>query len=583
MMNMNILTFSFSSKKFKRLAACLMLLSLLLLATHQYPASAEWQKPIQPSIAGGALTCLTLHPLEQSKFLVASKSQIFESSKENAWLLLWSAADPRTPIQKLVTFPILPEQVFVLTSNALFMGNLKDRSWQMVYKDTNKILLSFAVHPQNPNHWFLGTQKGLWESENAGKTWYHSQVFSRSVSVPLLFFDRNRLFLADDSSLYLAFAENKENATEKAGSVSFPQARIIFSIPKKELDALSQDSSQNDDNADEMSLYPLKIRHIIRAKPGQSLFLATQEGVFESLDEGYHWLPLSQSGLQSLFIYELAYSEKEQKLFAATDKGVYAYETKKHCWQKLSEGLAKDKTRSIAVLNENELIAITAEGFVQHPLEGFRPEVGPGVLIYQPSPKILFLFKRLIELEPNARELHKKVIRYANVSNGKIKRWHMTSRLAGLVPTVSYGRDFSSANNIDLDRGGTNDADRFISGPNDTNSGWDARVAWNLGDAIYSSNQTSIDSREKMMVELRNDLLSEATRIYYERRRLQIGLIFNPSTSEQDHLENLLRLDELTALLDSLTNGFFTERLERIYDEHPELNTLWIFQQNKEK
>ena len=79
------------------------------------------------------------------------------------------------------------------------------------------------------------------------------------------------------------------------------------------------------------------------------------------------------------------------------------------------------------------------------------------------------------------------------------------------------------------------------------------------------------------MVELRNDLLSEATRIYYERRRLQIDLVFMPPVSEQEHLENLLRVDELTALLDGMTNGFFSKRLERIYEERPALNRLWAY------
>ena len=77
------------------------------------------------------------------------------------------------------------------------------------------------------------------------------------------------------------------------------------------------------------------------------------------------------------------------------------------------------------------------------------------------------------------------------------------------------------------------------------------------------------------MVELRNDLLSEVTRIYYERRRLQIGLVFTPPASEQEHLENLLRLDELTSLLDGMTDGFFSKRLERVYEERPGFNKLW--------
>lgn len=584
MINMNILKICSIIKKSLRQSSWLAIILLLALASYSWTAFAAWQKPVQPSMAGGALTCLALHPADSSKFFVASGNQIFENGKENAWQLLGSVADPKSSIYKLLSFSVLPDQIFALTSNEILMGNSKTRSWQRIYKDSDKTPLSFTVDPRNPNRWFVGTQKGLWESENTGKTWFRSKIFSSSSPVPLLYFDRDRLFLADEHSLYMAFVNNvigpdvsgessaEKNAAKTIASFS-SQARIVFQIQKTGQEIPIQEDDQDEETLEAVSLYPLRIRDMIRANHGRSLFLATQEGVFESLDEGYHWSPLPQSGLQSLFIYQLAYSEKEGRLFAATEKGVFAYESKRQCWQKLFEGLARDKAQSIAVLNENQLIAITADGFAQYPLEGFQPEGTPMISIYQPPQEILFLFKRLVELEPAARELHKQVIRYANVSNGKIKRWHASSRLAALLPDFSFGKSLDRNASISTYSG------KYITGPEDISKGWDADVSWHLGDVIYSSSQTSIDSREKMMVELRNDLLSEATRIYYERRRLQIALIFNPAGSEQEHFENLLRMDELTALLDSLTNGFFSKRLEQIYEGNPELTTLWVFQQ----
>ena len=223
------------------------------------------------------------------------------------------------------------------------------------------------------------------------------------------------------------------------------------------------------------------------------------------------------------------------------------------------------------MLNEEKLIAITTEGFVQFPLETFTPEAGPTLALYQPPEETLALFKELLTLEPSPREVHKRVIQYANVTNGKIKRWHAESRLAGFLPSFSFGK------NLDRNASISTYSGKYITGPEDVSRGWDASVDWDLGNTIYSSDQTSIDSREKMMVELRNDLLSEATRIYYERRRLQIDLVYTPPASEQEHLENILRLDELTALLDGMTDGFFSKRLERIYEEHVEFNNLWRY------
>jgi hypothetical protein len=532
-------------------------LSLICILGFQIPAPAEWQKPIQPSLSGGALTCLASHPRDASKFLVASGQQIFEAGKETDWQPLWSQADAGAPIKRLFSFGVLPDMVFAITDHRVFMGNLKDRSWRVIFADSEKTPLSFAVHPENPNHWFLGTHRGLLETTTAGKTWLPSSVFRSSEPVSLLVFARNRLFLASGKTLYLAMPENS--------------ALSVLDLSRSGSN-LPETDTESPETLEEPLPYDLKIRDLtISKRDPQEMFLGTTSGAFRSGDGGHRWEPLSRSGLQSTVIDQLAFSGKKDRLYAATPRGVYAYDARAQKWTGLFEGLAKSRTQSIAVLNEEKLLAITGEGFVQQPLELLVPESGPGLAIYQPSEETLILLKDILTLEPSSREVHKRVIQCANVTNGKIKRWHAESRLAGLLPSFSFGKNLDRSPSISTYGG------KYLTGPEDVSKGWDADVSWDFGDMVYSSNQTSIDSREKMMVELRNDLLSEATRIYYERRRLQIDLVFTPPASGQEHLENLLRMDELTALLDGMTDGFFTKRLERIYEERPHLNKLWAF------
>ena len=542
----------------KKMAASFAAFLLFCFFSFQLPAPAEWQKPLQPSLSGGALTCLASHPLDGTKFLVASGQQVFEAGKENAWQPLWSQSDASAPIKRLFSFPVLPDIVFALTSRSVFMGNLKDRSWRVIYKDSGKTPLAFAVHPKDPNHWFLGTQRGLWETTSAGKTWSPASIFRTSEPVPLLVFDRERLFIAGEKTLYLAMPESP--------------AQSVLDLSRTSLEPSPQEN-ESPSILEEPLSYDLKIHDLIASKrDSQELFLATEDGVFQSHDSGHRWEPLSKSGLQSASVLQLAYAAKGDRLYAATPRGIYAYETRTHRWTGLFQGLAKDHAQGIAVLDEKKLIAITEEGFVQYPLGVFTPEAGPGLTIYQPPEETLLLFKELISLEPSAREVHKQVIRYANVGNGKIKRWQAGSRLAALLPTFSFGKNLDRSASISTYSG------KYITGPEDVSKGWDGRVGWDFGDMIYSSDQASIDSREKLMVELRNDLLSEATRIYYERRRLQIDLVFTPPASEQEHLENLLRMDELTALLDGMTDGFFSRQLERVYEQKSKFSRLWEFQ-----
>ena len=63
------------------------------------------------------------------------------------------------------------------------------------------------------------------------------------------------------------------------------------------------------------------------------------------------------------------------------------------------------------------------------------------------------------------------------------------------------------------------------------------------------------------MVQLRDDIVDEVTRTYFERRRLQANMLLSPP-SEQQALEQELRLQELTALIDGLTGGFFSRSME---------------------
>jgi hypothetical protein len=60
---------------------------------------------------------------------------------------------------------------------------------------------------------------------------------------------------------------------------------------------------------------------------------------------------------------------------------------------------------------------------------------------------------------------------------------------------------------------------------------------------------------------MREDLLSQISRIYFERRRLQIELIAGISYDPSDTLSKQMRVDELTALLDALTGGNFSKNI----------------------
>ncbi len=59
-------------------------------------------------------------------------------------------------------------------------------------------------------------------------------------------------------------------------------------------------------------------------------------------------------------------------------------------------------------------------------------------------------------------------------------------------------------------------------------------------------------------MKLRDRLLTEVTRLYFERRRQQVALLLEPPAELRARVDAELRLLELTAGIDALTGGRFS-------------------------
>ncbi len=525
------------------------------------PAFASWEKTAQPP-AAGPLTALLTHPFDRGRIIAASGSQIFSKAPAGAWESF--VYTPAAPIRKLLYLKETPRDFFILTTKSISRCRLENKRCVEIYRVSQlrgNNVLAFAIDPEDHEHWFIGTEKGLFESDDSGKTWFSFGNLKKPVS--LLHFWRNRFFLAAGDILY----ESEDRA--HFDSVFSLQNHEDTSLPENE-DALSGD------NEDKVAAPPLYYELLLPDHASHPFWLATRKGIFESRNEGKTWQVLPESGLRSIEVHFLVWSEKTRKLFAGTSKGIYAWLPRHSKWQELYQGLENENILGLAVFKgESEtLLTLSPAGFFSSLI---LPDQIHLPVEREITPVRNTLFQELLRLEPTAQDIQKAAIRYANIRNGKIKRWHAASRLGGLLPTFSVGKTFSHNPSIDIDRGGTADKDVYIQGPDYVRNAWDMNVSWHFSDLLYSSAQTSIDSREKLMVELRNDILAEVTRVFYERRRLEMEILFQPPASEQEHLEKLLRIDELTSLLDGSTNGYFSKRLKEIYEARPDLQNIWQY------
>jgi hypothetical protein len=65
-----------------------------------------------------------------------------------------------------------------------------------------------------------------------------------------------------------------------------------------------------------------------------------------------------------------------------------------------------------------------------------------------------------------------------------------------------------------------------------------------------------------LVAELRDNILDEVTRLYFERIRLKMELDNLTIEDRKKRLEKELRLKELVASLDALTDGYFSKALK---------------------
>lgn len=88
------------------------------------------------------------------------------------------------------------------------------------------------------------------------------------------------------------------------------------------------------------------------------------------------------------------------------------------------------------------------------------------------------------------------------------------------------------------------------------------RLDWDLGNLVMSSERIRVIGEAQDLAELRAEVLEAVTRLYFERRRLQVERYLDgPGAELRQAVRDELRLEELTARLDGLTGGAFRRAL----------------------
>ena len=173
--------------------------------------------------------------------------------------------------------------------------------------------------------------------------------------------------------------------------------------------------------------------------------------------------------------------------------------------------------------------------------------------------------------EPDVGTVQRWAADAAHVAPDTVRRWMRDARVAAALPALvvelrtgdDWSNDFQP-----FDADGNPPVSNAVP-TEDVLVGADVgqdralvlRASWDLAALVSSPDRLRAVHEAQDAVKLRERVLAEVTRLYFERRRLQVDVHLAPRADLAGQVRDELRLRELTAALDAWTAGRFSESL----------------------
>lgn len=161
--------------------------------------------------------------------------------------------------------------------------------------------------------------------------------------------------------------------------------------------------------------------------------------------------------------------------------------------------------------------------------------------------------------EPNAREIQEYALKYALAEPSRIDNWLHRARIAPSLPSlsVSAGRGVDNDESV---REKIGDAS-VVSKKDSSDFNLNVKLEWKFADLVFNQNELRVARESFRMSVIRERILTDVTKAYIERRRAQLKSVSTPTMQSLERAELELRIEELDAILDGLTGGWFSEKL----------------------
>ena len=451
-----------------------------------------------------------------------------------------------------------PEIILAATDAGLYQSRDRGVTWQKLFFSSDgqqRVCLSVF---EKDNIIYLGTEKGLLLRDLRQSTWNELNTKLSLSPIVDLVYDAPYVYIATDHEVFKFDPRTRQNV--RIFSLSISSGEDEENLPT---------SNEGKEHKD----YFIKSLLIVNS-PHRYIFVASRQGIYYSQDNESQWsrffpdnLPLdhltSFIHLRNSYLSHGRCQEGSMdclNFLAGTTKGVFFYA--KGEWVPLDKGMENDEVNFLSQDKQGMVYAAAKQGLYHLSVEKklpLYPVIGTNAVKHEVLDMQMNYsdFLKKFNQEPSIKEVHQMAIEYAEVNPEKIKSWRKLARLKALMPSFSTGLGRSSSERYHWDTGQNPD---FLQEGKDFLD-WDVSLTWDFSDLVWSADQTTIDSRSKLMVELRENILDEVTRLYFERRRLQIECVQQSQADSTMVFDKQIRIDELTALIDALTGGEYSQSI----------------------
>ncbi|MBN2453195.1 MAG: hypothetical protein JXB40_02900 [Candidatus Omnitrophica bacterium] len=434
--------------------------------------------------------------------------------------------------------------ILIGTKRGLYRSVDFGRTWRNVFRTMipeKSSIAAISISKDNPETIIIATERGVFESADGGARWRDISGSLKNKSLRCIEVGDDYLFAGADDGLYVT----------PRGLHEWERVLVKANAPDP-----GENPEEMPDSAESEPAGGAGVRCAVSA--GSRLYVATGSKILYSDDHCASWKAFSFDGLAGSVNYLLV-PAKGDGLFCATTRGVFEYSARSGRWRELYAGMDKAiNARSMAFTSEDEksLWAGTDKGVYRLEIAGF-PEDS-----YTDVETGIRTMSIISDGEPSFRELQAAAMKFNEVNPDKIRQWRQEARIKSLVPKINVGFDNSKSNSYEIYTSATKDY--IVAGPDDIKEGLDVSVSWDLGQMIWSDDQTNIDVRSRLNTQLRNDILDDLRRAYFERKRLRFELITYPPRDNKLRFEKELRIQELTQAIDDITGNYLSGHTKNV-------------------